>query len=119
MLSNNGLFIVLTSKSRKTSRDLRQKQVISKVLILDDSTLAKTGRKIEGVSRVHDHVTNSYPIGYKLLGLTWFNGYYGRFLDFCFSDRKTVKTEKKQEAVPQETGEEVTGSYPQIGTQEG
>ncbi len=69
-----------------------------KALILDDSILSKSGKKIEGVSRVHDHVSNSYSIGYKLLGLSWFNGYYSRFLDFCLvSERKLkLKWTKKQ-----------------------
>ena len=67
-----------------------------KALILDDSTLAKPGKKIEGVSRVHDHVTNTYPIGYKLLGLSWFNGYYGRFLDFCLVAEKKLKLKRSK-----------------------
>ena len=67
-----------------------------KALILDDSTLAKTDKKIEGVSRVHDHVTNTYPIGYKFLGLSWFNGYYGRFLDFCLVAEKKLKLKRSK-----------------------
>jgi len=67
-----------------------------KALILDDSTLAKTGKKIEGVSRVHDHVSNTFPIGYKLLGLQWFNGHYGRFLDFCLVAEKKLRLKRKK-----------------------
>jgi hypothetical protein len=65
-----------------------------KALIIDDSTLSKTGKRIEGVSRVHDHVSNSYIIGYKLLGLSWFNGYYARFLDFNLVSEKKLKLKR-------------------------
>ena len=42
--------------------------------MVDDSMLAKTGRRIEGITKVHDHVTNKFVIGYKLLAPWWFNG---------------------------------------------
>ena len=61
-------------------------------LIIDDSVLAKTGRRIEGVTKVHDHVTNKFVIGFKLLALCWFNGSYSRFLDFSLvAEKRKVK----------------------------
>ena len=61
-------------------------------LIIDDSTLAKTGKRIEGVTKVFDHVTHKYIIGYKLLALCWFNGYYSRFLDFSLvAEKRKIK----------------------------
>ena len=58
-------------------------------LILDDSTLEKAGRRIEGVSKVHDHVSGRHVTGFKLLGLVFFNGSYARMLDFnLVSERK-------------------------------
>jgi hypothetical protein len=54
--------------------------------------LAKTGRRIEGVTKVHDHVTNKFVIGFKLLALCWFNGSYSRFLDFSLvAEKRKVK----------------------------
>ena len=88
---------VLYYFNRQIEKNEQQSETIAshpKVLILDDSTITKTGKKIEGVSRVHDHTDNSYPIGYKLLGLTWFNGFYGRFLDFCLVAEKKIKMKK-------------------------
>ena len=43
----------------KNEEKMEAKSCYPKALILDDSTLAKTGKKIEGVSRVHDHVNNT------------------------------------------------------------
>jgi len=57
-------------------------------LIIDDSPLVKAGKRIEGVTKIHDHVTNKFVIGFKLLALCWFNGYYSRFLDFSLVAEK-------------------------------
>ena len=43
-------------------------------LVIDDSVLVKTGKFIEKVSRVWDHVSRSYVLGYKLLVLTYWDG---------------------------------------------
>jgi len=66
-------------------------------LIIDDSVLAKTGRRIEGVTKVHDHVTNKYVVGFKLLALCWFNGSYSRFLDFSLvSEKRKIKLSRNK-----------------------
>ena len=38
-----------------------------RALIFDDSPIEKSGKKIEGVSKMHDHVTGRFLFGYKLL----------------------------------------------------
>ncbi len=38
-----------------------------RALIFDDSPIEKSGKKIEAVSKMHDHVTGRYLFGYKLL----------------------------------------------------
>src|SRR6056297_2698110 len=43
-------------------------------LIVDDTTLVKTGRFIEKVSRVWDHVSNTYILGFKLLVMGYWDG---------------------------------------------
>lgn len=45
-----------------------------KCFVADDTTLGKTGKTIEGVSRVNDHVTGGYVFGFKLLLLGFFDG---------------------------------------------
>ena len=45
-----------------------------KCYIIDDTTLAKTGFHLEGISRVFDHVIGKCVLGYKLLLLAFFDG---------------------------------------------
>jgi hypothetical protein len=54
-----------------------------KALIFDDSPAEKRGKKIEGVSKVHDHVTGRYIFGYKILVCGYWNG--GNFVPVDFS----------------------------------
>ncbi len=51
-------------------------------LIFDDSTLPKTGRYIEKVSRVWDHVLNRCILGYRLLAMGYWDGVSFIPLDF-------------------------------------
>jgi len=76
------------NKEIETKCDSDEKTDHPTALIIDDSTLPKTGRRIEGVTKVFDHVTHKYVTGFKLLGLCWFNGYYSRFLDFSLVAEK-------------------------------
>jgi hypothetical protein len=45
-----------------------------KCLILDDTDISKTGKTIEGCSRIYSHVTHSYIFGFKLLVLCYWDG---------------------------------------------
>ena len=45
-----------------------------RALIFDDSPIEKSGKKIEAVSKMHDHVTGRYIFGYKLLVCGYWNG---------------------------------------------
>ena len=54
-----------------------------KALIFDDSPTEKSGKKIEGVSRVHDHVTGRFILGYKILVCGYWDG--GNFIPVDFS----------------------------------
>lgn len=45
-----------------------------KALIFDDSPIEKSGKKIEAVSKMHDHVTGRYLFGYKLLVCGYWDG---------------------------------------------
>jgi hypothetical protein len=46
----------------------------TKCLIFDASDLAKTGNKIEGVSKIYNHVSKSFYLGYKILVAGYWNG---------------------------------------------
>jgi hypothetical protein len=54
-----------------------------RALIFDDSPLEKTGWKIEGVSKIHDHVTGRYILGFKLLVSGYWDG--NSFIPIDFS----------------------------------
>ena len=66
------------------------KQVI-RALIFDDSPLEKTGWKIEGISKIHDHVTGRYILGFKLLVSGYWDG--NSFIPIDFSLHRERGTE--------------------------
>ena len=45
-----------------------------KALIFDDSPIEKSGKKIEVVNKMHDHVTGRYLFGYKILVCGYWDG---------------------------------------------
>lgn len=79
------------------SRDSMQKDGI-KALIADDSPLHKTGKKMEKISRVHDHVTNTFILGFKILVIGYWDG--GSFIpiDFSIHRERGSKLRKSKEA---------------------
>ena len=54
----------------------------AKCLIFDDTEIEKTGKTIEGVSKIHSHVTHRFIFGYKLLLAGYWNGSIFIPLDF-------------------------------------
>ena len=46
----------------------------TRALIFDDSPIEKSGKKIEAVSKMHDHVTGRFLLGYKLLVCGYWDG---------------------------------------------
>lgn len=64
--------------------------------ILDDTTLAKTGRRIEQVSMVFDHVAGrkGSKLGFKDLTLGLFDGKIFKPLDFTLQAEKALKKAK-------------------------
>lgn len=55
-----------------------------KCLIFDDTDIEKTGKKIEGISKTHNHVTKRFIFGYKLLVAGYWNGCVFIPVDFSF-----------------------------------
>lgn len=64
------------------SRVSMQKDGIT-ALIADDSPLHKTGKKMENISMVHDHVSNTFILGFKILVIGYWDG--GSFIPIDFS----------------------------------
>ena len=65
-----------------------------KCLIFDDTLLAKTGKCIEKVSRVWNHVTQRYVLGFKLLVMGYWDGTSFIPLDFSIHRERGKNQEK-------------------------
>lgn len=65
-----------------------------KCMVFDDTVIAKTGRFIEKVSRVWDHVSNDYLLGFKLLLMGYWDGVSFIPLDFSLHREKGKNKEK-------------------------
>ena len=63
-------------------------------LIFDDTTLEKSGKKIEGIGRVWDHVIKRSVLGFKLLVMLYWDGKSSIPLDFSMH-RELGKQESK------------------------
>ena len=63
-------------------------------LVFDDSTLMKTGSRIEKVSRVWDHALNRCVLGFKLLVMGYWDGFSFIPLDFSLHRERGKNTEK-------------------------
>jgi hypothetical protein len=60
-------------------------------LIFDDTTLEKTGKKIERIGRVWDHVKQRSVLGFKLLVMLYWDGKSSIPLDFSIHSEKGQK----------------------------
>ena len=65
-----------------------------KCLILDDSTLNKSGLKIENMGKVWDHTLNRSVLGFKMLACSFWDGVSNIPLDFSLH-REKGKNKKK------------------------
>jgi len=67
----------------------------TKCLIFDDTEIVKTGKAIEGVSKIHSHVTRTFVFGFKLLVAGYWNGSVFVPVDFSFHRENKDNTKKK------------------------
>jgi len=76
------------------NNNINLKSVKITALVFDDSLIEKTGKKIEKVSLVNDHVSGRFVLGYKLLVCGFWDG--GSFIpvDFTLHREKGCKHEK-------------------------
>jgi predicted nucleic acid-binding Zn finger protein len=65
-----------------------------KCAIVDDSMLHKTGRYIEKISRMFDHVSQRFALGYKLLTMGYWDGTSFIPLDFSLHREKGKNKDK-------------------------
>jgi hypothetical protein len=64
-----------------------------KALVVDDTPIEKTGKKIENVSILNDHVTRRFILGYKLLVCGFWDGANFIPLDFSLHREKGTKAD--------------------------
>jgi hypothetical protein len=79
--------------------DLDEDSSTNKCVIFDDTVIEKTGKKIEGISKIHDHVTKRYFFGFKLLVAGYWNG--SLFIPIDFSFHRESKNSKKKYGLTQ------------------
>jgi len=65
-----------------------------RALIFDDSPIEKSGKKIEAVSKMHDHVTGQFLFGYKLLVCGYWDGYNFIPVDFSLHRERGGELDK-------------------------
>lgn len=85
-------------------------------MVFDDTVVAKTGKLIEKVSRVWDHVSNGWRVGFKLLLMGYWDGVSFIPLDFSFHRERGRNKEKpfglkKKELRKQYKKQRKAGSY--------
>jgi hypothetical protein len=87
MKNNSGIcwrniFWLFGVKFIKLAGTRGEKSDCPKCLIFDDSDLPKTGRYIEKISRIYDHVSKRFILGYKLLAMGYWDSKSFIPLDF-------------------------------------
>jgi hypothetical protein len=68
-----------------------------RVLIFDDSPIEKSGKKIEAVSKMHDHVTGRFLFGYKLLVCGYWDGDNFVPIDFSLHRERGSELDKARD----------------------
>ncbi|MDK2822024.1 MAG: hypothetical protein PWP31_1989 [Clostridia bacterium] len=86
----------------KTFRKLinpQHKVAANSAFILDDTIVKKTGRRIEQISFVHDHVAGKQgsKLGFKNLTLGLFDGKSFIPLDFSLHSEKRLKVKHRKQ----------------------
>ena len=83
-----GLLLGTVIQALKTLKPYQSNSKQVKAFIFDDSTIKKTGYKIEGVSRVWNHVINKAVLGYQLLVMGYYDGTMFIPVNFSFHREK-------------------------------
>jgi hypothetical protein len=78
------LYIFVIRNIKLVKQHTKEKNEGIKCLILDDSFLKKTGKRIEFIGRVFDHVCKRSLLGIKMLTLGYWDGKSFNPLDFSF-----------------------------------
>lgn len=89
------LLWLFASKFKKLATSkFKQDHQGPRCIVFDDTFLEKTGIRIEKVSRMFDHVTRRYLLGFKLLLMGYWDGVSFIPVDFSFHREKGRNQEK-------------------------
>lgn len=93
----------------------------TKCLVFDDTDLSKTGKTIEGISKIYNHVSKTYYFGFKLLVAGYWNGSVFIPVDFSLHRESkknayglTAKQRKSQKKTPRERNTSVAKRYKEL-----
>jgi hypothetical protein len=86
-------FLLQTQEKRKETAE-KAKKSKPRCLIVDDTLIEKTGKKIEKIGRVWDHVNNRMVLGFRLLAGLYFDGKSTIPVDFSIVREKGKRAEK-------------------------
>src|SRR4030042_1664256 len=85
---------LFATKFRKCTEEQGEKTGSVKCFVFDDILLEKAGRCIEKVSRVWDHVTGRFILGFKMLLMGYWDGTSFIPVDFSLHREKGRNKEK-------------------------
>jgi len=110
----------------KLDQQLNETNQGHKCLIFDDTKIAKSGRTIEGISKIYDHASHNFLFGYKLLVAGYWNGSVFIPIDFSFHrENKNNKSKKyglskketkKQKRTKREKGSPVIKRFKELNS---
>lgn len=87
------LLLLFVKRYLSFDRDFDTPENEPKCLIFDDTDIEKRGKKIEGISKVFNHVNHRFIFGFKLLVAGYWNG--SVFIPVDFSFHRENKDNKK------------------------
>lgn len=85
---------LFAAKFKKLTSDNETNQSHIRCMVFDDTVIEKTGRFIEKASRVWNHVSQSYSLGFKLLLMGYWDGTSFIPLDFSLHRERGKNKEK-------------------------
>ena len=93
----------------------------TKCLVFDDTDLSKTGDTIEGISKIYNHVSKTYYLGFKLLVAGYWNGSVFIPVDFSLHRESkkntyglTAKQRKRQKKTPRHSTTSAAKRYKEL-----
>ena len=106
--------------TRIVKKESQIEENITRCFVVDDSLLEKSGKTIEGISRVSNHVKGGFTFGFKLLLLGYFDGKMLIPADFSLhrESRKNNFGLKQKEGKKQFKSENPKGSPGEMRKQE-